>query len=74
MLLLKPLNALTSLLFVNLSTGSKQMNVKVKAENPRQELVLELPYMASPAIWDQWDHSITSHPTQVNAPRLNLSQ
>jgi len=27
-------------------------------------------YGASPAIWD---HSVTCHPTQVNAPRLNPS-
>ena len=28
-------------------------------------------YGASPAVWD---HSVTCHPTQVNAPRLNPSQ
>jgi len=28
-------------------------------------------YGASPAIWD---HSVTCHPTQVTAPRLNLGQ
>jgi len=35
-------------------------------ENPSKS------YEASPAIWRL--HSVTCHPTQVNAPRLNSSQ
>jgi len=34
------------------------------------ESISEL-YPASPVIWD---HSVTCHPTQINAPRLNPSQ
>jgi len=51
--------------------------VKVKAEVTKLKLNkaldenLSFSYGTSPAIWD---HTVTCHPTQVNAPRLNPSQ